>query len=156
MPTVTLTKGDAGKLVGVSDRDQRSYGKFLTRARELTPRESLRLSWKEPRSGPYHRRHFLMITALFDAQEQFDDDTAFRKWLEVGAGYCKYVPGPDGRMVALPDSIDYDTLDQAQFEPIHEAVFRFARSERARRFLWGHLPDQHSMDMVDAVLREFE
>ena len=155
MPTVMLTRGDDGKLAGVNDREQRKYVKFLNRAVNLTPEDSIKFSWTEPRSGPYHRRHFSMIGAVYLAQEQFDDEDAFRKWLEVGAGYCKFVPGPSGRMVALPDSIAYDKLDQAEFEPIHEAVFQFVRSPYARSFLWGHLTDQQSNDMVDGVLQEF-
>ena len=59
-------------------------------------------------------------------------------------------------MVAVPKSIAYEKLDQAEFEPIHDALFAFARSDHARFFLWGHLTDEQSTEMVDTVLREFE
>ena len=156
MPTVTLTVDQSGKLHGVTERDEKGYLKFRARLVDMTPEDSLLFTWKEPRSGPYHKRHFAMIGALFNAQEQFDDQDQFRKWLEVGAGYADMVPGPKGKMCAMPRSIAYDKLDQAEFEPIHEAVFRFARTAHATRFLWPHLTDLQQMEMVQAILGEFD
>ena len=156
MPTVNLSLDDTGKLDGISQTDQRAYAKFKKRLVELTREESITFTWREPRSQKFHKRHFAMIAVLFEAQEQFDDQDNFRKWLEVGAGYCKYVPGPKGKMVALPDSISYEKLDQAEFEPIHESVFRFARTIHSTRFLWPHLSDEQGAEMVLTVLGEFD
>jgi len=155
MPTVSVHFED-GKLTGVSDRDKKAYAKFRARLEELGPHEALQFTWREPRSGPYHGRHFAMLTALFNAQEQFQDEDQFRKWGEAGAGYADLVPGPNGKPVAVVKSISYEKLDQADFEPIHEAVFKFYRSEHARRFLWPHLPDRTSLEMVMTILMEFE
>ena len=96
-----------------------------------------------------------MINALFEAQEQFDDADDLRKWLEVGAGHCRFVPGPKGKMVALPDSIKYERLDQAEFEIIHEAIFKFARSRHASSFLWNHLSIPEQDAMIETILMEF-
>ncbi len=154
MATVTIKIGDQGKLEGLTDKDQKAYVKFLHRVKTLG-NSCLTFQWKEPRSGAYHRRHFSMLHALFTAQEQFSDEDQLRKWLEVGAGFCDFVPGPKGRMVAIPKSIAYDKLDQPEFEQIHDAVFGFARSEHARMFLWGHLSDLDSWEMIEAVLGDF-
>lgn len=154
MPTVSLVLGNTGKPEGATDKDARAYAKFVARIRTLGD-SCIQFSWKEPRSGAYHRRHFAMLHALFSTQDQFSDEDQFRKWLEVGAGFCDFVPGPKGRMVAIPKSIAWDKLDQAEFEPLHDGVFGFARSEHARRFLWGHLSDQESWEMVEAALGEF-
>lgn len=155
MPTVTLYLNNQGKLAGVTEKDGKAYGKFLSRIRDLG-HGCITFTWREPRSSPYHRRHFAMLNALFEAQEQFDDPDQLRKWLEVGAGYVEFVPGPKGRMVAMPKSIAYDKLDQAEFEPIHQAVFSFARSQHARRFLWSHLSDEEGWQMIESILGEFE
>ncbi|MFA9439421.1 hypothetical protein ACDA63_07270 [Uliginosibacterium sp. sgz301328] len=155
MPTVSLVRDErTDHLVGASPKDNRAYAKFLKAARELK-KGSITFSWKEPRSGAYHRRHFAILARLFDAQEQFEDEDVFRKWLEVGAGYAVFAPGTDGQMVAIPKSISYESLDQAEFEPIHEAVMAFARSAYARAYLWPHLSDSDSWGMVESVMGEF-
>ena len=156
MPTVTLTIDERGKPAGLTERDAKAYGKFVKRLREMGRAESITFSWREPRSGPFHRRHFAIINALFEAQEQFTDADHFRKWVEVGAGYCDLLPGPKGKAVAVPKSIAYERLDQAEFEHLHDAVMAFLRSKHATRFLWPHLSDEQGGEMVDAILREFE
>lgn len=154
MPTVTLISTPDGKLAGLTPKDDSSYQRFIGRIRNLA-NSCITFTWREPRSGAYHRRHFAMLAALFDAQEQFADDEQFRKWLEVGAGFCDFVPGPKGRMVALPKSIAYARLDQVEFEGVHAKVMSFIYSEHCRRFLWPHLDDQASWDMLESVLGEF-
>lgn len=156
MPQVILHRGPNGKPEGITPAMDRAYQRFRARAAALEPRDSLVFSWREPRSGPYHRRHFVMLDALFQAQERFEDDEKFRKWLEVGAGYCDLLPGPTGELVAVPKSIAYEKLDQLEFEPIHAAVFAFARSERCTAFLWPHLTAEQRFMMVETTLAEFE
>jgi len=155
VPTVTLHLED-GKLAGLTDRDKKNYAKWRGRIEIMGPKESLIFSWKEPRSGPFHRRHFAMLGALFNAQEQFLDEDQFRKWGEGGAGFADLCPGPKGKPIAVVRSIAYDKLDQKEFEPIHEAVFKFYRTEYARRHLWPHLSDQQTAEMIDVILMEFE
>lgn len=155
MPTVTVVKSpENGKLAGLTDADQRGWDRFLSRVKELG-QSCLSITWIEPRSGPYHRRFFAMVGRLFESQEQFDDPDDLRQWLTVGAGHVRFVPGPTGRMVALPVSIKWARMDQAEFEAVANAVWAFAYSEHARRFLWGHLSDEQSYEMLETVLGEF-
>lgn len=155
MPTITLHIGPDGKPAGITEKDDRLYTAFKYRLKDLG-KESITFSWKEPRSGPYHRRHFAMINAIYEGQEQFQDQDMFRKWLEVGAGYAEFCPSSTGKMCAIPKSIAYDKLDQKEFQEVHEAIFQFARSLHATRFLWPHLSDKEAGEMIEALLREFE
>lgn len=153
MPTVTLVRdAESRKLVGLTDKDAQKYAKFLARIRTLADDESLSFSWAEPRSGPYHRRFFALINEIFSAQEQFSDLDDLRQWLTVGAGHVRFVPGPKGRMVALPVSIKWDRMEQDEFERVASDVFQFAFTEHARRFLWPHLSDAASYEMMETVL----
>jgi hypothetical protein len=155
MPTVTIHL-ENGKLTGLTEKDRRNYARWHERIKTIGPKESLIFSWREPRSGAYHARHFAMLHALFDAQEQFIDEDQFRKWGEGGAGYADLCPGPQGKPIAVVKSISYEKLDQKEFEPVHDAVFKFYRTEYARRFLWPHLTDSQTSEMVDSILMEFE
>ena len=155
MPAIELTKDIEGRLVGVTEKDQRAYVRFLDRCIALTKEESIKFEWKEPRSGKYHRRHFAMLNALFEQQETFTDDEVFRKWGEMEAGYFDTLPGREGPQ-KIPKSIAYDKLDQLDFEPLHKAVFSFYRSEYALMVMWPQLSWQKAMDKIDSVLLEFE
>lgn len=152
MPTVILHRGESGKLEGLGDKDRRAYAKFKARLDSLGD-GSILFSWHEPRSGKYHRRFFALVNRLLETQEQFQDIEHILTWLKVGAGYADLVPGPKGKPVALAKSINFATLDQAEFEPIAQDIIQFIRSQHAMRFLWPHLDD--ASGMVDAVLAEF-
>ncbi len=156
MPQVHITKDNTGKLVGMDEKGARAYAKWKKRVEELEPGELIHFTYALPRSGPFHKRHMGMVRALFEAQEQFEDLDVFQDWLKTGAGYCKFVPGPTGKMCALPDSIAFERLDQAEFEPIHEKMMAFAHSLHATRFLWGHLSDAQGSEMVESILAEWE
>lgn len=154
MPTVILHRAQDGKLEGLSERDKKAYAKFRKRLDELGD-GSLLFSWQEPRSGPYHRRFFSLVNRILMAQDQFQDIEHLIAWLKTGAGYVDLVPGPKGKPVALPKSINWATLDQADFEPVAQAIITFLRSTYATRFLWPHLDDDVGMGMVETVLAEF-
>lgn len=153
MPEITLI-AQGGKLAGLTPQDEARYGKF--RAKLATLGDScIKFEWREPRSGPFHRRHFAMLAALYESQEQFQDEDQFRKWGEAGAGFADLVPGPKGKPIAVVKSIAYHKLDQDEFSKVHEAVFAFYRSEHARRYLWPHLSDEQTWKMVEAVMEVF-
>lgn len=155
MSSIVVTKDERGRLVGAGEKHQRAYAKFRKTLEQLTAGELFTISAWFPRSGKFHRMHFAMLAAIYDAQEQFEDVEQLRMWAEVGAGHCTFVPGPTGRMVAIPKSIAYDKLDDAEFADHHEAVKRFLRSARAQSFLWPHLSPEDAGSMVEAILEEF-
>lgn len=152
MPTVTLTRDEAGKLIGLTDPDKRAYQKFRERLDGLSISDCISFTWRDPRSGQHHRFFFVALGHIFDQQEQFDRPDDFRLWAEVGAGHCRFVPGPNGRMVALPKSINYSTLDEVQFGLVKESIFMFLRSERACAFLWPDVKPIEALAMVDRAL----
>ena len=156
MSAVVLTKGQTGKLEGMGEKGERLYAKFRKRVDEMRPGDTIGFSYKVPRSPKFHRLHMAMIGELFDNQEQFSDDYQFRKWLEVGAGHCDFVPGPKGRMVALPRSIDYESLDDEEFSTVHSGVKAFLRTEHAARFLWPEVAVAQSLAGIEAILGGFE
>lgn len=154
MPTVILHIGESGKLEGLAEKDKKAYAKFRKRL-ETLGNGSLMFSWAEPRSGPYHRRFFALLNTLLDCQEQFQEIDHLLTWLKVGAGYADLVPGPKGKPVAIAKSINFTTLDQAEFEPIAQAIIQFIRSPHSMRFLWPHLDEAGAAGMVETVLAGF-
>lgn len=156
MVDIVVTKDSDGKLRGVGEKHDKAYQRFKSRLSELEPGELLTISHWFPRNPKLHGLHFVMLTALFDRQEQFADPDQLRMWLQVGAGHCEFVPGPTGRMVAIPKSINFKSVDDADFATHHEAVKDFLRTEHARRFLWPHLSDEQTAAAIDELLAEFQ
>ncbi len=156
MPTVTITRNEYGKLDGFDEADKRGYARLKKVLAALMPNTTLVLKFWVPRSPKFHRYHFAILGALFKAQEQFADEDVMRKWAEIGAGYCQLVPGPKGKMCAMPLSISYEKLDDVEFQEHHAKVKQFLRSVHATRFLWGHLNDMQGLAMIDAIFDSFE
>lgn len=156
MASVLVMKNEAGKLQGFGRRGERAYNRFTDDVKQLGVGEMIEFSYWVPRSTPFHRRHFKMLATVFDAQDRYTDENAFRKWLEVGAGHCDLAPSAGGDPVAIPRSIDYTSLDQAEFEPIHLAVKNFLRSPYCTSFLWPHLSADQQWEMIEQLLAGFD
>ena len=143
-----------GLFDGWNQSDKRGWRKIWKRLMSLEPGEFAVIEFVIPRSGPYHRRHFAILNAIFDAQERFDDLDRMRDWLSIGAGHVDWVPGAKGGIVPLPKSISFAKADQAEFEEYHRKVMAFLRGPHAAPFLWKHLGnDAHWM--MDSILVGF-
>ena len=155
MSEVVVVKGEDGKLAGLGDKGARAWAKFRARVDAMGLGETLHFSWHEPRSPQHHRLFFAKLHALADRQEQFDTADKLRQWLTVGAGYADFMPGPKGRMVAIPKSIAWSKLDEVEFADLHHQVDAFLWTPHAQEFLWGHLPADKRFEVVRQLMDEF-
>lgn len=155
MPDVVIFKDEFGKLAGHGEKGGRAFARFQSAVRNMAVGETMAFSFKLPRSANFHRRHFAVLNQVFEHQDQFVDEESFRKWIQVGAGFCDLLPGPKGKPVAIPKSIAWDQLDEVEFAEHHAAVVGFLRSTHATRFLWPDLNDMMGDEMIDSLLREF-
>lgn len=149
-------RNDEGKLAGFGEKGAKAYARFRALLQRMGVGETIEFSWHEPRSPGFHRLFFARLHALFDRQEQFADPDSLRAWLTVGAGECQFVPGPKGRMVALPKSIAWHRLDEVEFRDLVDKVDRFLDTEHAQSFLWPHLEPRQRAEMIDGWRMEFE
>jgi hypothetical protein len=155
MPEVVVFKGEDGKLAGHGDKGERAYARFLARCRDMQHGATLAFSWREPRAPGSHRFFFAFLRGLFDRQEVFADADEMRAWLTVGAGYVRFVQGRDC-LVALPQSIAFDKLDEDEFQDLIQRVKQFLWEPHAQGFLWPHLSEQQRFDAVEALRMEFD
>jgi hypothetical protein len=156
MSECIVTKGPDGKLQGFGRKGAQDYERWKRLVASLRAGDLLHFSYREPRSPQHHKLWFAKMGALLERQEQFDSLDKLRMWVTVGAGYAEFAPGPQGRMVALPQSIAWDKMDEAEFRALHEAADAFLRTPHAQSFLWGHLTQQQQSDMVETLLAEFD
>lgn len=155
MTQITVTRNSQGKITGLGEKDKRAFARLSRRLADLEPGECLMLDVWFDRNPKLHRYHFVALSAVYDAQEQFGDPDDFRLYVQVGAGWCYYVPGPGGKMCAIPKSISYSAIDDAEFEEHHQKCLAFLRSQRCTRFLWPAMSDQAAGELVHELLERF-
>lgn len=154
MTTVTVFKDNKGKLAGWGEKGGRAYAKFLRAVKALENGEMMTFSFALPRSPVHHKFFFWKLRGLFNRQEQFADEKDLRDWLTTGAGFCTLLPGPDGALVALPKSLQFDQMEETEFTELNRQVNDFLWTERAQSYLWPALSDAQRHEMVDGWHKE--
>ncbi|WP_120967870.1 DUF1367 family protein [Comamonas sp. lk] len=139
MSRLVITKGMDGKLCGLDEKGQRAYNKFKAVVAGLLPGQTLGFTFRVPRSPQHHAFFFLKLQKLLERTEEFADLDKLRAWVILGAGYADFVPGLDGKPNAIPKSMDFDNMDEAEFSELHRAVDAFLWTLRAQAILWPAL-----------------
>ena len=144
-----------GIVDGLGERSRKQWRRFFNSLMSMEPGEMTEIKTHKARSGPFHRRHMVIETAFFEAQERFEHFDQFRNWIKVGSGFCDWVPGPKGAVMPVPRSIAFDKLEDAEMRQVHDDMLSFLRTEHAGKTLWRHLTVLQRMEMVENLLREF-
>lgn len=152
---MTVWRGETGELEGYSDKDKRAYNRLKKLLLNLAPGEMFEIECWFPRSGPFHRLHMKMESALYSSQEQFINFERFRDWLKINAGFVDFYPGPDGQLVAIPQSISFKRMDDEEMKHFHEIVKMSLFAEHALRFLYPNLSPGAAFDLMDNFLLRF-
>lgn len=120
------------------------------------PGEGFQLYLMEERSGPFHRRHRVILEKLFASQERYRHIDKLHDWLKVGAGFVTWAPGKDNKPVAIPRSTNFEDCSENDMREAHTAMVDYLHTERAQRFLWKNLKPAMRQGMLDAVLQSDE
>jgi len=143
-----------GALDGLGEDGRKSWRRLLGMLFKMEPGEMTTIRTNKSRSGPFHRRHFLIEQTVFDAQERFEHFEQYLYWVKVGAGWVTWAAGPKGGVVPIPRSISYAEADEVDFRQFHDQVIQFLRGPHAARYLWPHLGDKAD-EMMNVTLEEF-
>lgn len=144
-----------GMVDGLGEVGRKQWRRFVNGLMQLEPGEMVSIRTHKARSGPFHRRHMVIETAIFEAQEKFENFEQFRNWLKVGSGFCDWIAGPKGAVIPVPRSMAFDKLEDGEMRQVHDDMVAFMRSEHAGRALWKHLEPAARMEMVESIFRGF-
>ena len=145
-----------GIVDGLGDVGRKQWRRFWNGLFRMEAGEMVSIKTHKARSGPFHRRHMVIETAVFEAQERFENfDHGFRDWLKVGAGHVNWFPGPRGGVFPVPKSISYANMEEGEMREFHEAAISFLRTDHAQKTLWRHLSVAQRSEMVESILRGF-
>jgi hypothetical protein len=149
VPKFVIQKDSNGRFQGLGPAGHRAYMKFRFMCKEAPVGATLSMAYTIPRSLSHHRYFFASVTELLGMQERFDELKPLLEWLKVGAGHVDFVPGIDGQLVALPRSIDWESLEEKDFTEFHQAMRQFLWTPHAQAYLWPHLNTDQRYAMVD-------
>lgn len=144
-----------GIVDGLGERGKKQWRRFINGLMRLEPGEMVSIKTHKARSGPFHRRHMAIETAVFEAQEKFESFEQFRNWMKVGSGFCDWIAGPRGAVIPVPRSIAFDKLEDDEMRQVHDEMVSFLRSEHAGKALWRHLDPIARTEMIESVLKQF-
>ena len=140
---------------GTTDKDKESLRKALQWMCNLPAGQVFKITANRPRSNPFHSRHMLIESRIFDAQERIKNFEQFRVWLKVGAGFCDWLPYAKGGVFPVVKSIEFATLDELAYREVHADMMRFLRGDDAATFLWPLLSPKLAYDAMNNLLSEF-
>lgn len=145
-----------GFIDGLGELGKKKWRRFVNGLFKLEPGEMVDIVTHRPRIGENHRRHMLIETRVFEAQERFDDFETFRLWLKVGAGFVTWAAGPKGGVIPIPKSIRYSSIGEDEFQEFHANTMAFLRGPHAPNYLWPHLKGPKADEMMNNLLVEFD
>ena len=102
-----------------------SYPSDHEKAKKLKVGNEYSFTHKKIRNVAFHRKYFAMIRMLFDSQEVFTDQTIFRKYMEMKAGYYTVTNTGVDDMI-LPKSIAFEKLSEDDFSELYGKVCQVA------------------------------
>lgn len=140
---------------GLGDTDKKSWRRFWNWITRAGAGEMFIIETWTARHGGFHRRHMVMETTVFRAQERIKSFEQFRNWLKIGAGFCDWLAGPKGGVVPVPRSISYKKCDEDAMRQFHEDAVEFLRGEHVCRYLWPALTAEAAEAAMEGILEGF-
>lgn len=144
-----------GTVDGLDEKSRTNWRRLWNWLLRCEAGEVAKVSVQRTRHGPFHRRHMLIESRVFNGQERFSEFDQFRNWLKVGAGHVDWFPGPRGGVVPIPKSISYSSLEEVDMRSFHDSAMAFLRTPHAIKALWPHLPDAQRDEAIHTILSEF-
>lgn len=79
---------------------------------------------RQPRNIRFHRKYFALLGVGRDMADTELNAEQFRAYVTAGAGYCDFIEGKEG-MVAVPRSISFAAMDEAEFARLYSDTLDF-------------------------------
>jgi hypothetical protein len=92
-------------------------------ARKFVVGQTYRANISKPRELVSLRRYWGLVTLILDNSPQFTSKEQIHNYLKIRAGHCTpIVSKSTGEIFLVPNSIDFDSLDETQFQAVWNKV----------------------------------
>lgn len=85
-----------------------------------------KMDLRKARNPDHHRKGFALIKLIFDSQERFRSMDAMLTELKIKTGWYHEHITADGKLVYVPKSIAFESMDQTTFETFYDKLIDVA------------------------------
>lgn len=85
----------------------------------------------KPRNIAFLRKYFALLKVGREMAPTAFNPEQFRMYVQAGAGYCEFLDGKDGNLIAVPQSISFGKMDEIEFGRLYADVLNFICEEWA-------------------------
>jgi hypothetical protein len=108
---------------------------------------------REARNLRFHNAWMAFEQRLFDNQEVFVHEKAFRDWLKTGAAFGEYKL-VRGEMKFVPSSVAFEHCSEDEMREFVDAAMEFLHTPWAQAELWPHLRADKRQRALEAIERD--
>ena len=79
----------------------------------------------KPRNIAFLRKYFALLKVGREMSPSDFNPEQFRMYVQAGAGWCEFLAGKDGNLIAVPQSISFGKMDEIEFSRLYSSVLNF-------------------------------
>jgi hypothetical protein len=85
--------------------------------------QALKVDVRKPRAHRSLRRYWGLVNLVFENSDQFKSTEQVHQYLKIRAGHCTHIVNKaTGETFLIADSINYDNLDEDEFQKVWNSV----------------------------------
>lgn len=138
-----------------ADNDKR-WRRLWGQVMHAEPGEGFQLYRVEERSGPFHRRHRVILERLFEVQERYRLIDGLHDYLKVKTHFVTWGENRFGNPIPVPRSTAFPDCSEDDMRSFHARVVDLLHDPYAQRHLFPQVQAKDRQGMVDAVLADPE
>jgi hypothetical protein len=132
---------------GMDAKNEKRWRRLWGRIWNAAEGEGFQLYSAEQRSGPFHRRHRVILERLFEAQERYTSVEALHDHLKLKAWFVTWDAGKP-----KPRSTAFEVCSEDEIRQFHLDMVELLHSHYEQRHLFPQVRAVDRQGMVDAVL----
>lgn len=137
---------------GMDAENDKRWRRLWGQVMHADPGEGFQLYRVEERSGPFHRRHRVILERLFEAQERYRLIDGLHDYLKVKTHFVTWGEGKRGQPMPIPRSTSFPECCEDDMREFHRRMLDLLHDPYVQRHLFPQVQAKDRQGMVDAVL----
>lgn len=106
------------------------YDNDIEEKRKLKIGELYFADVKKPRNIEFHKKGFALLNLGWkNSPLDIPFDPAYRDYITMRAGFAQVYQTPEGKDIAIAESISFSNMDETRFQKYYDAILAVIRSD---------------------------